>query len=127
MVMRAQAGYYIATGVLPFLSRRAFEAMTGPKREWWLVQTVGVLVTAIGGTLLAGARRREAGPEVHGLAAASAAGLAAIDVVHVARRRIAPSYLVDAGVQVALLVGLARTSSRSTVETRRTFSGRGSG
>ena len=39
----AQGGYYVATGVLPFVSRRAFEALTGPKREWWLVQTVGAL------------------------------------------------------------------------------------
>jgi hypothetical protein len=33
-VLLAQGGYYVATGVLPFVSRRAFEALTGPKREW---------------------------------------------------------------------------------------------
>lgn len=47
-VIGALGGYYVATGVAPFVSRRAFEAVTGPKREWWLVQTVGALVTAAG-------------------------------------------------------------------------------
>jgi hypothetical protein len=106
-VLLVQGGYYVATGVLPFVSRRAFEAATGPKREWWLVQTVGALVTVIGGVLISGAARRQGSPELLGLAAGSAAALAGIDVVYVARRRISPNYLADAAVQVALLGGLA--------------------
>ena len=47
----AQGAYYLGTGVAPFVSRRAFEAVTGPKKEWWLVETVGVLVTAVGAGL----------------------------------------------------------------------------
>src|SRR4051794_34537304 len=39
-----QSVYYVVTGLAPFVSRRAFEAVTGPKREWWLVQTVGALL-----------------------------------------------------------------------------------
>jgi hypothetical protein len=35
----------------------SFEAVTGPKRERWLVRTVGVLVLAIGGTLTLAAAR----------------------------------------------------------------------
>ena len=57
IVLLVRGGYYVATGVVPFVSRRAFEAATGPKREWWLVQTVGALVTVIGCVLLSGARR----------------------------------------------------------------------
>ena len=56
----AQGAYYVATGVAPFLSRRAFEAITGPKKEWWLVETVGVLVTAVGGGMLVAASRDRA-------------------------------------------------------------------
>ena len=108
----AQGGYYAATGLLPFVSRRAFEAVTGPKREWWLVQTVGLLVTVVGGALLAAARRGATSPEVVGIAAGSAASLAAIDVVYVARGRIAPSYLADAAVQLGLLVGHAASMRR---------------
>lgn len=46
-----------------------FEALTGPKREWWLVQTVGALVTVIGGALLSAAWRRRTSPELLGVAA----------------------------------------------------------
>src|SRR3712207_8805835 len=52
----------------PFVSRRAFEAVTGPKLEWWLVKTVGVIVTVVGGVLLSGARRNRVTPELRALA-----------------------------------------------------------
>jgi hypothetical protein len=106
-VLLVQGGYYVATGIMPFVSRRAFETATGPKREWWLVQTVGALVSVIGAVLLSGAGRRRETDELLGLAAGSAAALAGIDAVYVARRRISPRYLVDAAVQAGLLAGLA--------------------
>ena len=37
-VLALQGAYYAATGVAPFVSRRAFEAVTGPKLEWWLAR-----------------------------------------------------------------------------------------
>ena len=113
-VLVAQGAYYAATGLLPFASRRAFEAVTGPKREWWLVQTVGLLVTVVGGALVSGAVRRRTSPELLAVAGGSAASLAAIDVVYVARGRIAPSYLADAAVQLGLLGALARRVSRGS-------------
>jgi hypothetical protein len=101
--MLAQGAYYLATGVAPFVSRRAFEAVTGGKREWWLVQTVGVLVTAVGGGIVAAAARDRVTPEIAAIAAGCAGGLAAVDVVYVMRGRISPAYLADAGAQLALL------------------------
>lgn len=112
-ILTAQGAYYVTTGVVPFVSRRAFEAVTGPKLEWWLVQTVGALVTVVGGALLSGARRSRITPELRGVAAGSAVSLATIDIVYVARRRIAPAYLLDAAVQLALLAALARGSRGS--------------
>jgi hypothetical protein len=103
-----QGGYYVGTGVVPFVSRRAFEAVTGPKREWWLVQTVGALVTVQGAGLLAAAVRRRQTPELVATGAGVALALGAIDVVYVARRRIAPTYLADAAAQGALVWSLAR-------------------
>jgi hypothetical protein len=108
-VLLTQGGYYVATGVLPFVSRRLFEAVTGPKREWWLVQTVGGIVTVIGGALISSAVRRETSPELVAVGAGTAAALAAIDVVYVARRRIAPTYLIDAGAQLGILAALGVT------------------
>src|SRR5437868_1637545 len=87
-VLVAPGPYYVATGLLPFPSRRAFEGATGPKREWWLVQTVGLLVTVVGGALISGAASRRTSPELVAVAAGSAASLAAVDVVYVVRGRI---------------------------------------
>jgi hypothetical protein len=103
----AQGAYYLGTGIAPFISRRAFERVTGPKREWWLVETVGVLVTAVGGGLIGAAAHDRLTPELLTIAAGCAGGLAAIDVVYVARRRIASTYLADAAIQIAFLAGHA--------------------
>ena len=43
--------------------------------------------------------------EVVAIAAGCAGGLAAIDLVYVARRRISPVYLVDAAIQAGVLAG----------------------
>jgi hypothetical protein len=51
-VAALQGGYFLATGIWPLLSRRTFERITGPKTDFWLAQTVGVLVGSIGGTLV---------------------------------------------------------------------------
>ena len=98
-----QGVYYVATGMWPLVNMRSFERVTGPKVDKWLVKTVGVLVTTIGGALLVAATRRRISPEARVLAAGSAAGLAAIDAYYVAKRRIAPVYLLDAVTELALL------------------------
>jgi hypothetical protein len=104
-VLLAQGGYYLMTGLVPFLSRRHFERVTGPKLDWWLVQTTGVLVTAIGAGVLSGTLRGRQTLELVGIATGCAAGLAAVDVVCVARRRISPVYLLDAVVQASFVAG----------------------
>ena len=106
-MLLAQGTYYVVTGVAPFVSRRAFESVTGPKADWWLVQTVGTLVTSVGAALVSAGRRGRATPEIVGTAVGCATGLAAVETVHVARGRIAPTYLLDAAIQVALIAGLA--------------------
>jgi hypothetical protein len=107
--LAAQGAYYLLTGVAPFASRRAFERITGPKTEWWLVQTTGALVAVAGSGLLSAARRPAPGPEMSAMGAGWALSLAAIEVVYVARRRISPVYLLDAAVQMAITAGLAAT------------------
>ena len=113
-IVAALGAYYAVTGVAPFVSRTAFEALTGRKRDWWLVQTVGALVLAAGGAMVSAAGRGRVTPEIVGLAGGCAAGLATIDVVYVTRGRIAPAYLVDAAVEVAALAALAAGSRRSS-------------
>jgi hypothetical protein len=100
----AQSAYFLGTGIWPLVHRRSFEAVTGPKTDFWLARTVGVTVACIGGTLLLAERRGRLTRELQVLAAATAAGLAAIDVVYVARERISRMYLVDAVIEAALAV-----------------------
>jgi hypothetical protein len=66
-------------------------------------------VTVAGSAQLVGAARERYSPELLGIAARSAAVLAAIDVIYVAKRRISPKYLIDAAAQLALLAGLVVT------------------
>jgi hypothetical protein len=109
-----QGAYYLVTGVWPLFSIRTFQLVTGPKTDHlptgreadhWLVMTVGLLVTAIAVTLLAAAWRRTASLEIAILAIGSAVGLTLIDVIYVARQVIGQIYLVDAALEIPLIVG----------------------
>ncbi len=51
-VALAQAVYYGVTGAWPLVSRRSFEAVTGRKTDWWLVQTFSLTLLPIGAALL---------------------------------------------------------------------------
>jgi hypothetical protein len=83
---------------------RSFLAVTGPKNDLWLVKTVGVMVSATGLALAIAAGTGSVSPPVIALAVGSAGGLAVIDVVYVARGVIAPIYLLDALLEVGLIV-----------------------
>ena len=114
-VAGAQAAFYVGTGVWPLVHRGSFERVTGPKTDFWLAQTVGALVTAVGGGLAqAVASGREVSPELRTVACASALGLAFVDILFVSRRRISPVYLLDAAAEVGLAAGwlLARRAAR---------------
>jgi hypothetical protein len=105
-VASVQAAFYVGTGFWPLLSRRSFERVTGPKTDFWLAQTVGLTVAAIGIGLAHALSRRQGVPtELRTVAATSAAGLALVDVAFVARGRISKIYLADAAAEVALVAG----------------------
>jgi hypothetical protein len=103
-----QGGYYLITGIWPFVSIRSFEAITGPKVDRWLVKTVAVLVSVVGGVLLLGGVRRQADAELSLLACGSALGLAAVESTYSLRRRISILYLLDALLELALAAAFAR-------------------
>ena len=106
-VALVQSAYFLATGVAPFVSRRAFEAATGPKREWWLVETVGAVVTPVGAALGLAALRREGQAPAAVLGIGAAAGLGAIDVVYHRRGRLRWTYLIDAAAEAAIVAAWA--------------------
>jgi hypothetical protein len=100
------------------VSIRSFEAVTGPKVDRWLVKTVGALVAVIGAGLALASRRRQLAPEIVIVATGSAAALATIDTVYVAKRRISPVYLLDALTETALVAGWARIWAQSPPSSR---------
>jgi hypothetical protein len=100
-----QGAYFLVSGIWPLVSRRTFEQVTGPKIDFWLAQTVGLLVANIGGVLLLGGRRRHVAAELEILGAASAAGLAGIDVIFCLRGRISKTYLLDAAIEAVIVAG----------------------
>jgi hypothetical protein len=102
-VAAAQAVLYVSTGVWPLVHRRSFERATGPKVDFWLVETVGVTVGAIGiGLAQAVLGGGPISRELRSIGIVAAAGLAVLDTVYVARRRISRVYLVDALAEGAL-------------------------
>jgi hypothetical protein len=109
-----QGVFYLATGIWPLLHIVSFQMVTGPKTDLWLVRTVGVLVAVIGVVLLSAARHRRITEEIVLLAAGSALGLAAIDLVYALTGRISAVYLGDAVVELGLaaLWLLARRRAR---------------
>ena len=107
-----QGIFYLVTGIWPLVSIGTFQKVTGPKTDLWLVKTVGALISVMGAVLVAAGLRRRVPPEVGVLAAGSAAALATIDTVYVAKRRIAPVYLLDAATELALVAGWAVVGSK---------------
>src|SRR5215212_9191171 len=99
-----QGVYFLATGVWPLVHLESFLAVTGPKTDLWLVQTVGALIAVVGAALLLAAASGRVTWEVLALGAGTAAALGAVDVVFVARDVIPPVYLADAAVEAVLIL-----------------------
>ena len=108
-----QGAFYVATGLWPIVHLRSFEAVTGPKRERWLVKTTGALIAAGGVALLVGAGEPRSRATV-ALGVGAALALATADVIYVAKRRISPVYLADAAMELAVVIAwLASGGARS--------------
>ncbi len=109
---KLQAVYFMAAGLWPLLHMRSFLGVTGPKTDLWLVQTVGALVTCIGGQLLLSAHNGDSANSLRLFAAGSAAALARLDVLHAGRRRISPIYLLDAAADITVVYLWERSDGR---------------
>ena len=93
--------YYVLAGLWPVIHLRSFAAVTGPKPEGWLVKAMGLLITAIGLTLLTGARTKERATTTM-LGSTAALALGGVSLRYAAQRRISPVYFLDAGVHLVL-------------------------
>lgn len=99
----AQGTYFLTTGIWPVLSRRTFEAVTGPKTDFWLVRIMGGVLGTIGATLIHGALSRRPSSGLALLGIGSAATLGVGDIVYSGKGRISKIYLVESVVELALI------------------------
>jgi hypothetical protein len=100
-----QGVYFTVTGLWPLISMDTFLAVTGPKTDLWLVRTVALLITAVGGTLLVAAKQNEANLSITFLGIASAASLGWVDAYYSLTGVIWPIYLLDAFPEAAIVLG----------------------
>jgi hypothetical protein len=103
LVSLLQGIYYFITGMWPILSRRTFELITGPKVDFWLVRTIGGIITVISVVLMMAGVRRTVSTETTVLAVGSAASLAASDIIYSLRGRISKIYLVESVAEFILI------------------------
>ena len=117
MLGRFQAIYYAITGAWPLIHYRSFEAISGPKREPWLVKMVGALTVVIAAALSSDPHLDA--PATRRLAIGSALSYMAVDIWYAGiRRRISPVYLLDALVEGVIIVGHVRGGSRADTAIR---------
>ena len=105
---RAHGLMNVAGGLWPLLHRRSFEAVFGRKDDWWLAQTVALLLVANGATQAAGAGTADGVRTARRLGIGTAAALAAIDLAYGLPRRIPRAYLADAAVELAWVAAWLR-------------------
>lgn len=102
---RFQGWFYLTTGLWPLGSPGTFQRVTGTKLDFWLAQTVGLLLAAFGAVLLLAARGGRLTKELALLGALQAAVLAGVDLYCVAQPRTTPAYLLDGVLEAGLVAG----------------------
>lgn len=99
-----QGVFYMLTGIWPILHMDSFIAVTGPKVDLWLVRTVGMLIFIIGTGIFAAGIRKQVNISNIIIAAGAAFGLMVVDVTYVWLNVISPIYLLDAVVELILVI-----------------------
>src|SRR3954452_4126328 len=103
--------FNLLTGLWAPLHRRSFEAVTGPKVDYWLVNTVAGLLITNGLLQLTAPTTRDGQAMARRLGIGTAGTLATIDVMYGAKGRISPVYLLDAVLELAWIAAWARSAS----------------
>lgn len=99
-----QGVFYMLTGIWPILHMDSFIAVTGPKVDLWLVRTVGMLIFFIGTGIFTAGIRKQVNISNIIIAAGAAFGLMVVDVTYVWLDVISPIYLLDAVVELILVI-----------------------
>lgn len=101
---RAQGWFYLVSGLWPIFSGDSFQEVTGRKADFWLAQTVGLLLAITGVVLILATRAGRITREIMLLGALQAAALTVVDVYCVFQPRTTRSYLFDAVVELGFVL-----------------------
>jgi len=96
------AAYFLIGGAWAVTGKRTFEAVTGPKVDYWLVRTVGGLLSVTGAVLGLASIRKRLTPEIRLLAIGMSGVLASVSLVYSIKGRIRSIYLLDSVANLAL-------------------------
>lgn len=115
---KVQGATFVASGLWPLVHYASFEAVTGRKREPWLVKTVGLLIATIGGAMLVGARAKER-RTVRALGVGTSLALGSISWTHAASGRVSPVYFVDAVLESSFVTAWALALGKRWIPSHR--------
>ncbi len=104
VLSQVQGWFYLVTGIWPLLAGTSFQRVTGFKVDFWLAQTVGVLLAISGLILILAGRRGRVTPEIKLMALLQAGSLAVADVYCIQKPNTTPVYLVDALAEIGLVI-----------------------
>ena len=114
MAARSQGAFYVASGLWPLVHRRSFEAVFGPKQDYWLAATVALLLVGIGTVQAMAPSTPDGLTSARRIGTGTAAALASVDLVNVSRGRISRMYLFDAAAELGWLWVWARSRTPSS-------------
>src|SRR4051812_18856859 len=80
--------YYVTSGIWPIVDLPSFEAVSGRKRDRWLVRTMGAVFVAVGASLVTAAARRKVDTPTQVLGVGVPIAVTAAELYYVGRRRI---------------------------------------
>ena len=112
---RAHGLFNLAGGLWPLVHMRSFEAVSGPKVDRWLVETVAGLMVVNGIVQLS---PRSSPHTSRTLGVGTALWLAAIDLRYASTGRISKVYLLDAAAELAWAAAWGSTLTTSRRDRR---------
>jgi hypothetical protein len=95
--------YFMIGGAWAVMGKRTFEAVTGPKADYWLVRTVGGLLSVAGVVLALASIRNRLTAEIQLLGIGMSGVLASVSLVYALKGRIRSIYLLDSVANLALI------------------------
>ncbi|MDQ0701109.1 hypothetical protein [Streptomyces sp. W4I9-2] len=104
----AHGVFNLVGGLWSLVHLRSFEGVFGPKTDEWLQMTTGGLLAGAGVTQLAAAADPEGPRHARRVGLVTAVTLLAIDLVYVPKRRLRPTYLLDAAMEAAWIAAWLR-------------------